>query len=81
VFEIAKEQLAPLLVARPGLAEMLSAVVAARRLGLDEALVRRAPEAVTAEARTLSRSILIAMRDFFGLGRAESGAARRAASE
>lgn len=68
VFEIAKESLAPLLVARPAIAETTSRLIAARRLGLDEALSAGLSEAAREEAATLSHGILASMRRFFGLG-------------
>lgn len=67
VFEITKGAFAPILAARPAVAEALSAVMATRRLGLTEAFRAAAPEAVREEATTLSRNILGAMRRFFGL--------------
>jgi len=66
-FEITKGALAPILGGRPEIAEALSAVIAARRLGLSEALSVTAPETMRQEASHLSRNILGAMLRFFGI--------------
>ena len=66
-FEITKAAFAPILGARPEIAEALSTVIAARRLGLSDALSATAPEAVRREATHLSRNVLGAMLRFFGI--------------
>jgi len=65
--EIAKDEVESLLVRRPEIAELMSAIVAERRLRSIQALADAPPERKEAQKQTLYREILGKMKRFFGL--------------